>query len=191
VCPCVVSFALHLVPIVLSWMPESSTFCTIQNISRIMRFLQIVNSWHSLCLWLHRSYTGSHTLSTLDSSCWLWLAQCWHGSCLCKTRANFRLAHLLLPMQDSCQLVTPPVLAQMLHHAKPMPTLGASRVGTNVATCKSCANVGRGAVLTCVYNCSSYPRTKKVKIRNNYSCFNNCKSLISLVVATTATTMEK
>jgi len=48
-----------------------------------------------------------------------------------------------------------------------------------------------GAVLTRVNNCSSYPRTKKVKIRNNYSCFNNCKSLISLVVATTATTMEK
>jgi len=137
---------------------------------------------------LHGYYTSPHTCNSHANSCSF---QCWHGSCLCKTRANFRLAHLLLPMQDSCQLVTPPVLAQMLHHAKPMPTLGASRVGTNVATCKSCANVGRGAVLTCVYNCSSYPRTKKVKIRNNYSCFNNCKSLISLVVATTATTMEK
>jgi len=137
---------------------------------------------------LHGYYTGTHSCNSRANSCSF---QCWHGSCLCKTRANFRLAHLLLPMQDSCQLVLPQELAQMLHHAKPMPTLGSSRVGTNVATCKSCANVGRGAVLTRVNNCSSHWHTKKVKIRNNYSCFNNCKSLISLVVATTATTMEK
>jgi len=56
---------------------------------------------------------------------------------------------------------------------------------------KAVPNVGLGAVLTRVNNCSSHWHTKKVKIRNNYSCFNNCKSLISLVVATTATTMEK
>ena len=80
---------------------------------------------------------------------------------------------MLLPMQNPCQLWARLVLARMLLHAKAVPMLD------------------QGAVLTRVNNCSSYPRTKKVKIRNNYSCFNNCKSLISLVVATTATTMEK
>jgi len=37
-------------------------------------------------------------------------------------------------MQDPCQLVQPQELAHLLHHAKLMPTSGASRVGTLVAT---------------------------------------------------------
>ena len=101
----------------------------------------------------------------------------WHTCCYpCKTRANLwrrQCWHKCCTMQNPCQLWARLVLARMLLHAKAVP------------------NVGRGAVLTRVNNCSSHWHTKKVKIRNNYSCFNNCKSLISLVVATTATTMEK
>ena len=66
------------------------------------------------------SYTGSHTLSILDSSCNLWLAQHWHTCCY---------------MQDSCQHKTGTDVAT---HAKPMPTLAAPRVGTLVATQGSC-----------------------------------------------------
>ena len=113
----------------------------------------------------------------------------------------------ILPMQNSCQLQTGTLVAT---HARLVPTCVAARVGTNVAPCKTHANFGRvscwheccymqklcqmldrGRGLTHGDNSSSHWHTKKVKIRNNYSCFNNCKSLISLVVATTATTMEK
>jgi hypothetical protein len=101
----------------------------------------------------------------------------WHTCCYsCKTRANLcgrQSWHRCCTMQNPCQLWARLVLARMLLHAKAVPMLD------------------RGAVLTRVNNCSSHWHTKKVKIRNNYSCFNNCKSLISLVVATTATTMEK
>ena len=54
----------------------------------------------------------------------------WHTCCYpCKTRANSGRYH------KSPQDAT---------YAKPMPTLGASRVGTNVATCKSCAKCWTG-----------------------------------------------
>ena len=123
---------------------------------------------------LHGYYTSPHTCNSRANSCSF---QHWHTCCtpakLVPTLAATTSHHKMQPMQNPCQLWARLVLARMLLHAKAVP------------------NVGRGAVLTCVYNCSSHWHTKKVKIRNNYSCFNNCKSLISLVVATTATTMEK
>ena len=146
--------------------------------------------WSSV---LHGYYTGTHSCNSRANSCSF---QCWHGSCLCKTRANFRLAQMLHPCKTRANFSHHQSWHGCCNTSKTRANFGRclclTRVGTDVATQESCQSLtpgGRG--LTRVNNCSSYPRTKKVKIRNNYPCFNNCKSLISLVVDTTATTMEK
>ena len=142
---------------------------------------------------LHGCYTSPHTCNSHANSCSF---RCWHGSCLCKTRANFRLAHLLHPCKTR---------ANFSHHQSWHGCCNTSKTRANLWCRQSwheccymqklcqlldkCWTGGRG--LTHGDNSSSHWHTKKVKIRNNSSCFNNCKSLISLVVTTTTTTMEK
>ena len=60
---------LHLVPIVIIWLPESRTFCMIHDISRILRFLKyysVGECCHSVCLWVphwptHMQISCQHT----------------------------------------------------------------------------------------------------------------------------------
>ena len=117
---------LHLVPIVLSWMPESSTFCMIHDISRIMKFLKyssVGRCWHSVCLWV------LHWLTHLQYSCQLMqpptLAQMLHTCAAPHAR--------LVPTCDAARVGT-----DVATHARPMTTLDAPRVGTLVATQGSC-----------------------------------------------------
>jgi hypothetical protein len=83
------------------------------------------------------------------------------------------------------------------HHARLVPTLGAPRVGTDVAPLQDSCQLwtwhrccyarsvpivgqmlGRGRGLTYVFICSSHSGTKKVKTRKNSPYLNTCKPMI-------------